>query len=109
MGKHEGSGMAQEELEVHGRVSGWRKRQISNLVNEDIMGFRSRGQMVMDDHYATERMRSEMASFLYSVLEDSYHLKYDDLYQYFSDMWEEAGTDLIEEVWFDVLEKMEEK
>jgi len=72
------------------------------------MGFRSRGQTVMDDHYATERQRKDMTEYFFSIIEDTRHINIHDLHDHFVEMWiDEAGIDLIEDVWFEVLEKAE--
>lgn len=71
------------------------------------MGFKSRNQMLMEQHYAEQSVAETMKSALYElILEESMDI--DDVRACFEDAFDGYDTELIEAVWEEVLSTMSE-
>lgn len=71
------------------------------------MGFKSRNQMLMEQHYENESVVEEMKTVLYELILES-EMDIDDVRATFYDTYDGYDESLLETVWEEVLHTMSE-
>lgn len=66
------------------------------------MGFKSRNQMIMEDHYQSERVAEDIKSTLYELVLQT-ELDIDQVRETFYDLFSEHDLSLLDGIWEEVM------